>query len=151
VSVLVRAAIVAKLQAVPGVGVVHPYERYVEKPGKFLELFTVDGRVAGWIVRRVAEREMADSSAFNRVETDWELRGYASLLDAEQSELSFDSTVDRVRDAFRSDQSLGGVVTGLSASAAVGLQLADSGPVMFAGVLCHSARLTLTTISRKPV
>ncbi len=145
----VRNAIVAKLQGITGIGLVHAFERYAKEPPKFQALFVKDEKIAGWLVRRASFREVRAGSRFNALVVRWQIRAYASLLDAEASELEFDLLIDRAAAAFRDDETLGGVIDGLSESgadgAAVGLQLDDSGPVMFAGALCHSARMSLTT------
>ncbi|MCP4700274.1 MAG: hypothetical protein GY862_25995 [Gammaproteobacteria bacterium] len=42
-------------------------------------------------------------------------------------------------------QTLGGVVCSTVDDSQAGIQIVDSMPVMFAGVLCHSAKLKLNT------
>ena len=83
------------------------------------------------------------------VATTWQIRAYQGLDDAAASEKAFDDLVDAFADAIRDDDTLGGAVRscapdGLDGIA--GVQLDDSGPVMFAGVLAHSARLRLVTV-----
>ena len=138
----IRAAIVAKLKTVAGIGQVHAYERYAKTDKDFREIYAANDRVLGWHVRRVARREGAE---FNETMTDWELRGFMSLEDAAASELAFDDLVDLIGDAWRADPTLGGLVLYPRDTALVVPELADAGPAMFAGVLCHSARLKLTT------
>lgn len=141
-SAAIRAAIVAKLAAVPGIGRVHAYERYSATDKAFRNLYVTDGVLLGWHVRRVACKEDA---AFNQVTTVWELRGVAAIVDAQASELAFDALIDAIRDAWRDDPTLGGAVLYPRSEDAVVPELADAGPVLFAGVLCHSARLKWTT------
>lgn len=138
----IRAAIVAKLKSVAGIGQVFGYERYAKTDKDFRELYAANDRVLGWHVRRVARREDAQ---FNEVMTDWELRGFMSLEDATASELAFDDLVDSICDAWRADPTLDGLVLYPRDTALVVPELADAGPALFAGVLCHSARLKLTT------
>jgi hypothetical protein len=77
----------------------------------------------------------------------WRISGFMSLEDSSASEIVFDNLVEAVCDAFRSDETLGGLIAGtvMDSPNVAGIQVEDSGPVMFAGVLCHSARLVLYT------
>lgn len=138
----IRAAIVAKLKTVAGIGQVYDYERYGKTDKDFREIYAARDRVLGWHVRRVARRE---APVFNEVMTDWEIRGFMGLEDAAASELDFDTLVDAICDAWRADPTLGRAVLYPHDNARVVPELADSGPALFAGVLCHSARLKLTT------
>jgi len=142
----IRDAIVAKLQTVAGIGVVHGFERYAEQVPKFKDLYVQGGKVNGWLVRRASWRREPFSNERRMVITRWQIRGYASLVDAEQSELAFDLVLDHIADAFDADETLGDLLYASDADNLAGIQLEDSGPVMFAGVLCHSARLALTTV-----
>lgn len=146
----IRAAIVAKLKTVAGIGQVFDYERYAKTDKDFRELYAAGERVLGWHVRRVARREDAEN---NEVMTDWEIRGFMGLEDASASELAFDDLVDAICDAWRADPTLIGNASPSARGAVlyprdntpVVPELADAGPALFAGVLCHSARLKLTT------
>lgn len=138
----IRAAIIAKLQAVAGIGQVYAFERYAKDDAAFRALYATGDRLLGWHVRRVARREDADN---NEVMTDWEIRGFMGMEDASETELLFDSLIDGIHDAWRADPTLGRVLLFPKDTASVVPDLADAGPVMFAGVLCHSARLKLTT------
>jgi len=71
-----------------------------------------------------------------------------SLDDADSTELTFDTLIESIRDAFRDDDSLGGLIFSTvidNKSNQAGVQVDETAPVLFAGVLCHSARLSLTT------
>ena len=146
----VRAAIVAVLQAIPDIGRVHDHQPFADRQADFQGFYQAtlsDGstQLRGWHVRRSAVRETSDGCA-TRVETDWRIGGYVALSEAAGSELVFDDLVDAVRSAFRSEQDLGGLVGGLElAEGQAGVQAEDLGPAIFAGVLCHEARLLLTT------
>lgn len=145
----IRAAIAAKLATVPNIGRVHDYQRYDQAATGMqgLYLTTVDGaeQLRGWFVSRVATRE--DSPALGRyvaVHT-WQIRGYLALADAAATEKTMDALIEALRDAFRADETLGGAVDSTVLDEGAGLQLDEHVPVMFAGVLCHMARLTLRT------
>lgn len=146
----VRAAIVARLAAVPGVGPVHEYQRFAANEAAFRRLYvhrdpaTGGERMQGWDVHRQAVLERRDDFVHEEV-TTWRLRGFMAIDDADASEHLFDALVEAVRAAFRVDHNLGGAVASTDHQEFTGLQLDDSGPVMFAGVLCHGATLTLYT------
>lgn len=146
----IRSAIVAKIQTVPDVGIVHDYERYLKDLAKLRELFETPGPgggiLRGWLVRRVGTREVSTSIGRNHVINRWQIRGYMALSDKEASEKAFDLIIEQIRDAFRADENLGGVIDSIVMTDGVaGIQVDDSGPVMFGSVLCHGARLSLNT------
>lgn len=137
-----RTAIVAKLLTVTDIGTVHSFERNARDEAGFREIYAAGERVQGWHVRRVSRREGAE---FNQVFTDWEIRGFMSIEDAVETELLFDTLLDAICDAWRADPTLGGAVLYPMDDASGVPVIADAGPVLFAGVLCHSVRLKLTT------
>jgi hypothetical protein len=140
----IRDAIVATISSVPNIGNVFSFERYAASEKAFRDLYESAGQVRGWHVRRTARVE---TGAHGEVRTTWEIRVFWSLSDADESELAFDDAIDAVIDAFRADPRLGGVVfTPLEDQPDVP-EIIDSGPVKFAGVLCHSARLRHVTRS----
>lgn len=142
----IRDAIVAKMNGIAGIGRVHGFERYAKREADFVALFKSTDKVLGWIVRRVATREISRIVGRSIVTHRWQIRGYMSLDDATQSEVAFDTLIEAVRDAFRADETLGGLIDDTVADGDVaGVQVDDSGPVFFGGVLCHGARLTLNT------
>lgn len=137
-----RAVIVAQLQAIADIGQVYAFERYAKDDAAFREVYASGERVLGWHVRRVARKE---SPPFNEVLTTWEIRGFMALQDGEASELFFDDLIDRIGDAWRVAPTLGGAVLYPKDGAEAVPELVDAGPAMFAGVLCHGARLRLVT------
>jgi len=153
-----RSALLAALAAVPAVGLVHSRERFASSEAEFRKLYlyspaqAVDGfglepHIRGWYVRRTASAELnANGRILN--EHRWLIRGYMAFKDAVESELVFDELVERIRSAVRVDTALGlpGLLGG-SVQEERGVQVASAGPVMFAGVLCHSAMLELSTRS----
>lgn len=144
-TIAVRNAIAAKMLTVPGIGQVHGFERYTEELAKFKAIYVDAGRVLGWFIRRAGWREKTGSTGHTVITYRWDIRGYMSLQDDLQSELAFDALVDQLAAAFRNDEFLGGAVDTTFTDGDAGLQLEDGGPVMFAGILCHSARLALFT------
>ena len=154
-----RAALQALLSAVPAAGVVHPVERYASTEQGFkqaylythtdpaADAFAAEPHIRGWYLRRT---ETAETTVNGRIlnEHTWLVRGYLAFKDAIASEIIFDELVERMRDAVRVDGSLG--LPGLMGSSPFeerGVQVANAGPVVFAGVLCHSATLQCKTRS----
>ncbi|MGE4244281.1 hypothetical protein [Ramlibacter sp.] len=150
----IRAAIATLHRAVPDIGVVHEYERYTRDEAKFREQYVVeiDGQkqVRGWWWRRAATEEKQITLGTTLNVHTWECRGYLALNDAQASENTFDELVEAFRDAVRADPTLGGVCEAnplLDGDGTDGVQVLDAGPVIFSGVLCHSAVLQLRTWS----
>lgn len=152
---VIRAALAALIAAVPDVGQVHAYERYLREEGKFRELYVYTPsngieQLRGWWLRRTATQERTLGVGRNMEVHTWQIRGYMALNDAEASEHEFDALIEAMRDAVRADPTLGGVCEQsplTDGDDTDGLQVADSGPVLFCGVLCHSALLELRTWS----
>lgn len=145
----IRAAIVATLAAVPGVGQVHAYERYAANHGALRAVYAADDGdqdvLLGWFVRRASFSAARVTPGKRRVTTSWDITGYRALADALASELVMDALVDAIADAFDADPSLGGLVRVRQQADPAGVALQDFAPVMFAGVLCHAASLRLVT------
>ena len=140
----IRNAIAEKIAAVPNIGRVHTFERFSASEKGFRALYESVGRVLGWNVRRVAKKVRRENGMWVHIHT-WGIKGFSGIDDAAESELVFDRLVEAVGEAFRSDVNLGGIVESTEDGETSGIQVEDSGPVMFSGVLCHSARLKLVT------
>lgn len=145
----IRDAIAARLSTVTDIGRVHTYERYASNKTAFRAFYEHNGQIRGWFIRRLRTRAIGDNEidAFGFDYHTWQLRGFMSLDDSAATEVTFDTLIEAVRTAFRADPTLGGVVASLQQGAEVGIQVAETGPVMLAGVLCHACRLELTTQS----
>ena len=146
----IRTALVALIASVPNVGVVHDRERYVREEAKFRELFVPAAispkQVRGWWVRRTATSRRSINLANGVVVHSWAIRGYLALNDDQASELVFDDLVEAIADQVRTNPTLGGLCEqGPTGDDTDGIQVTDAGPVLFCGVLCHSAVLTLKT------
>jgi hypothetical protein len=143
----IRNAIVALLEGVAGIGRVHAYERYATNDRGFRDLYDAGaGKILGWHVRRVATRDDALGVGAMGTTHTWRVVGIRALEDAEASELELDDLVERIRAAGRDDDTLAGAVATITIDQRAGFELVDSGPVMFAGVLCHRVVLKLTTV-----
>lgn len=146
-----RTALYTLVVGVPGIGQVHDRERYVREEAKFRQLYTarINGadQLRGWWLRRAATMERTLGIGRRMEVHTWHLRGYMALSDDAGSELVFDELVEALRDAVRSTADAGGVPWQPAPfdSPTDGLQVLESGPVLFCGVLCHSALLELNT------
>lgn len=145
----IRTAIVAMLAAIPAMGPVHSYQRYAKAEKDFRALYAAGGPLLGWSVSRKGLWQSSPVLGRWTITQEWEVRGVMALNDAEASELAFDSLIDLAQEAFRADETVLGTVSttvlGEADDDHAGLQLEESGPVMFCGVLCHGARLSLFT------
>ncbi|MES9925993.1 MAG: hypothetical protein ABW152_18080 [Candidatus Thiodiazotropha endolucinida] len=141
----IRNAIAAVISSVPNTGQVHTFERYAKDRSDMKKLYQMGNQIIGWNIRRVRTTE--DSPAMGRWIRvyRWEIRGYLSLDDSEETELQFDNTVEAICTVIRADDTLGGLVDSCIIGKEAGIQVLESYPVMFAGVLCHSAKLALNT------
>lgn len=145
----IRTAIASMLSAIPNIGRVHTYERYAKAEKDFRAVYAQAAQVRGWNVRRKGIWQSSPALGRWVVTCQWEIRGLMSISDAEASELEFDSLIDLAQEAFRNDETVLGTVSttvlGEAADDPAGLQLVESEPALFCGVLCHSARLSLFT------
>ena len=145
----IRTALVAVLREVPGIGVVATHQPYARDAQRFRALYLDDaGRLNGWFIRRVGLTRRHESRGRTAAITRWRIQGYLALDDEGASELALDGIVDGIAAAVAADPSLGGAVatTHDPDSGRAGIALDDAGPVNFAGVLAHGARLSLTTL-----
>ncbi|WP_293222313.1 hypothetical protein [Ottowia sp.] len=154
-----RAAIVAALASVPAMGIVHERERHAGSNGAFADLYLYTPpagstpaapHIRGWWLRRSSTAEHSPNLHRHVNVHTWEVRGYLAFRDADATELVLDDLVEQFRAVVRADPTLGGVCQpGPLAldDATDGVQVLDAGPVVFAGVLCHSVVLQLKTWS----
>ena len=152
---------------------VYGYERYAAREGDLRKLYVTpgsgdtkgcDGQLIGWHVRRVATIELEGDAEYTRTAHRWRALGVMALddpatgkphaADFEPSEIVFDRMLECVRAKFRTDDAL---FVGNDSNNALlaettryegrqGFQIDDSGPAMFAGVLCHMARCSIVTV-----
>lgn len=141
----IREAIATVLETVPNIGQVHRYERYANQASALAALYGWNGQLRGWHIRRVQVQEGGAVDEVPEETALWEIRGYMAIADALATELECDGLVDAIRAAFRADPTVGGTVMTTWAEGLAGIQVQDSGPAMFAGVLCHKVILRLAT------
>jgi len=139
-----RAAIVALMQTLD-IGVVHAFEPYANSKTDLKKLYVRDGLLRGWFVRRLRTREESQDLGRWTDVTRWKIHGYRALVEDDNSEQQFDNEIELIRTAVRDDDTLGGAVDSCIVGNEAGIVLVDFQPVLFAGVLCHSADLALNT------
>lgn len=146
----VRAAIVELLRSVANVGVVHEHEPLLSSIAELRKVYVHPAleQLRGWYLKRTATR--TEGEIFEAaVETiTWDIVGYSAVAEAGTSESEWDAVIDAVREAFRADYNLGGVVASCTSADRneIGIQVRESQLVMFCDVLCHRARLQLSTL-----
>lgn len=144
----IRDAIRDTMQSIPTIGQVHDFERFSrdDKNFKLHYLSGPDGnkKILGWYIKRVSFKQSRFGMRY-QVVTRWRIVGFMGLSDDDASEKQFDDLIEQLVAAFQADSNLGGKCQSLDNGSEAGLQLDDQGPLMFAGVLCHGARLTLYT------
>lgn len=148
----VRAALKARFEAITDIGRVHDYERYAKQEGAVRALYVAtigtEEQLRGMHLRRVSTHE--SYQALNRwhIHHHWQARLFMAFNDADKSEHTFDTLIETIRDSFRANPEIIGDLRKcdlLMNEDDGGVQVIESQPVLFAGVLCHSARLAFTT------
>lgn len=140
-----KTKIKEKLEGVTGIGNVYDYERYANKTSEFKTLYVNSGKINGWHFRRTKRKDTQPYIGRREIVQEWTIRGFISLDDAGETEKTFDALIDNIIDAFFADDTLGGIIDTMIVNNNIGIQLLNSQPVMFAGVLCHSAELQFST------
>ena len=146
----VRAAILARLQAVTGIPSVYDYLRNLSDEATLKAIaLDVGGRIHFWQFGLAQDSPLEAkryAAGETRVRARWELHGYYAVNDAAATEKTFDTEAAAVFDAFEASpkklQVAGADVTIESGPA----QRQQGGHVMFGTVLCHYARMSLTTV-----
>lgn len=148
--------------------VAHRFERYAKREAELRKHYMHGDRLVGWHVRRIATVELEGDSQYTRTAHRWRALAVMALNDPdvkpgddtdEPSEIAFDRMLECVRTAFRSDDALfdgddpsGDLVAETTRyEGRQGFQIDDSGPAMFAGVLCHMARCSIVTVCSEAV
>ncbi len=131
----IRAAIVAMIEGVSGVGTVHARSRVTHDWGDFIAQFVDSNNIVnGWTVMSTAVEEERLTNRSLVIRHEFTLRHYRGVDDANASEVSFDNHVEAVRDDFRESYDL---------SATCELHTPLTVPIkdirMFGSVLCHYA------------
>jgi len=144
---LVRTAIVERIKQLGLTSKVYEFERFADRVEDFKALYVHSGEIKGGFIQRVSGSEDERGTCAPYLDR-WQLSLYQSWSDGSESALTFDDWIDSIIDAFERGEALDSSETfDLSANGQTGgVVLLASQPVKFAGVLCHSATLQLTTL-----
>lgn len=133
-----------QLTTIPGIGMVHTYDRWAADWADLLKLYTTNDRVQGWHITRKATAESWDNlPTVNRNHT-YEMVGIYALNDAAASEKTFQELVEKVMGLLRFDFTLGGNCLLVGP-----LNLKTLEPRVFGSVLCHVAVIELPAQERE--
>ncbi len=141
----IRAAVKTLLASVTDIGVVQDYERYAKARSEFKEFYVTGGKVHGWFFQRKSKKENRPYLGRVEVVNEWRIRGFMSLDDENESEKTFDNLIEAIFNKFKTDDTLGGIIDTMVVNNNMIMALLNSQPVMFSGVLCHSAELQFYT------
>lgn len=147
----IRAAIKAKLDGIADLGQVHDRQRWAKDAKTLADLYrsATHGEIRGWDISWESLSETDGHVDDAGVEViRWVIRGRIGFEDADGTEKVLEALVDAIRAAFKADQTLGGVVAQISDpdGGEFAVQVAEYGPIRFAGALCWSAELKLLTV-----
>jgi hypothetical protein len=145
----IREQIKTIISGVPGIGIVHDYERWSADWNKFLDHYkSADGRINGWTITRGATPERwLTNIDYERV-YEITIRGYYGLKDSAASEIGFQNLIEAICDEFRGNDTLNGTCETVcpefgSMAGKSGIQVITVEPKLFGSVLCHYCELRL--------
>ena len=139
----ILAAVVARLDAITGTGVIHARTRLTHDWTTFIANFVTAGNVLGWTVSRRATSERHLTSLENEREYIFRLRGYMQINDAAATETTFQEMIEDVCDDFRETYTLDA-----TAELAEPPQVLTVEERAFASVLCHYCEIEIRCIER---
>jgi hypothetical protein len=151
----IREQIKVILSGVPGIGVVHDYERFNNDWTKFLSLFRDSG---GHINGCMFSREKCPKKQITLGEVElahiFVIRRFMGLKDDEATGIIFDDNLEEISAAFGTTETLNDTCRTINPdwgplNEAEGIQLDISENRMFGNVLCHYAELRLCAIEAK--
>lgn len=136
-----RTALKAILDGVPGIGVVHDYERWAAQWAEFLARFqdSATQTIRGCTITREATAEVWLTNTQVERRHTWIIRLYVGLDDTAASEKTAQGLVEAICDALRLDPALGGSAEGDSPPP----QVRAFEPRLFGRVLCHVAEIAV--------
>ena len=148
----IREQIKAILSGVPGIGVVHDYERLAIDWSKFLERYKDrDERINGCAFAREKWQERQETLGETEIAHVFVFRRIMGMKDDQATGITFDDHLEDMRRAFRNNQTLNGTCLTIDPdwgpmAGAIGLQGDVIEPRMFGNVLCHVAECRLCAI-----
>lgn len=147
---LIRAAIAERLKTVPEIGRVHEQlPLFRDARGFAAQYAAPGGRILGWHVELRGRFEALSGSCGSEVRHLWRIEGFAQIArEGAASESAFADLAEAACAAFRTDPTLGGLVSGKPHQGEIVPQIESLEAVILGETLCHRARLRLNTISR---
>jgi hypothetical protein len=145
----VRESIVATLLSVTDIGAVNTYPRYAKQLSEMMLLYCSPAhknQLRGWHVKRLSMRESGAIYESTVQAERWLIEGFMALSDEAESGIVFDQLIDAIRDKFRGETFDNTVQLTDPSDETAYIQIEQVDEVMFAGVLCHRARLILPVI-----
>lgn len=138
-----RTRIVTLLQGVSGIGQVHAYMRWVEDDASKASLFVSGGRLHVWMLSLGGQPAQLQRFPANHTQGRllFHVHGFYALDDSAATQTTFENLVAAVIDAFGADKKLSNSV--IESGPAQWQADDEGGHRVFAGVLCHYARLAL--------
>lgn len=143
----IRQKIQEVIKRIPGCGIVHLYSRWSADWNKFLALFQdpTSKRILGWEITRRSAAGTYLSTVEEQVDGQYRVRGYMGLQDADQTDILFNALIDRIREEFRADMTLGGLNQGPQ-----GFSVETIDERMFGSVLCHYCEIIIPVTTYIP-
>ena len=144
------ADIKSKMETIPGIGLVHDYERQAADLARFILLFKDSaGKILGWEITRRAASEHSAGASFRHHQMV--LKGYMGLQDEQASSKAFQVLADLVCEKFRSAVSPVGAIWQYRngdepANAPAQIEIINDR--MFGSYLCHCAEIALSVTER---
>lgn len=136
----IRTAIKTTLSTVSNIGKVHDYERWSTDWTKFIAFFKTQisgtNQIRGWEIGRKAPVTEDETSVKKHT---FSIKGYMGVEDESATEKAFNTLIEAIAAAFRSDRTLAGSALGHDF---IQVEVLDTRS--FGGVLCHYVELSLT-------
>lgn len=145
----IRTQIKTIISAVPGIGIVHDYERMSIDWNKFLSLYQdIDGRINGCIFAKEKRLKGFSPGGIPELNYVFKFVRIMGLQDAAATGKTFDDHLEDMGDAFDNYETLSGTCLTVNPdwgplNNCRGLQIEIIEPRMFGNVLCHYAECRL--------
>ncbi|MFQ5915383.1 MAG: hypothetical protein ACE5JS_19615 [Nitrospinota bacterium] len=134
----IRSQLKAVVETVPGIGVVHDYQRWEIEADNFQTLFVSGGRINVWMITRDASREEEFAQQQNYRRHQARIIGLYALDDSDATEKTFSDLLESICDTLRQKGDLNG-----AAESSGPPQVKRDDHARFAGTLCHYGEITL--------
>lgn len=141
----IRDAIKARLDDITDIGKIEPSERYAKSHRDLKVFYAVGDLIKGGFIRRTGFISKSPDDYTYIEKSSWEIHYMHSWVDPDSGD-AFELMLDLIAREFEQDVTLGGVVQTTKEGDQAAIQLLNSGPAMFAGILVHNATMSLKTL-----